>query len=89
MRDGWPPTCSRASTSEVNSWPIGIAGEADLHVGADAADQERRLARVIVAAREIFGDSAAISPSSVSSSRAASESSSEATSSIGCCSFSR
>ena len=20
---GWPPTCSRASTSEVNSWPIG------------------------------------------------------------------
>ena len=26
---GWPPACSRASTSEVNSWPMGMPGEAD------------------------------------------------------------
>jgi hypothetical protein len=24
---GWPPACSSASTSEVNSWPIGTAAK--------------------------------------------------------------
>ena len=62
--DGWPPTCSRASTSEVNSWPIGMPAKVTPHVGAGAADRERRFARIVVIAAhdsEILSDSAAMS----------------------------
>ena len=82
---GWPPTCSSASTSEVNSWPSGMPAKRDRDVGAGAVDRERRAARVVVAvaATVIRSDSAAISSSSSRSSADLGLSSSEATSSIG------
>ena len=43
--DGWPPTCSSASTSEVNSWPSGMPAKRTDDVGADPVDGERRAAR--------------------------------------------
>ena len=83
--DGWPPTCSSASTSEVNSWPSGMPAKRDRDVGADArrwrttggARRRRRGGRMT------WSDSAAISSSSPASSADLAPSSSDATSSIG------
>ncbi len=88
---GWPPTCSSASTSEVNSWPIGmpakripvaLPGSPMLNEGLRSASSRRS----ITATR---GDSSPISFSSAISSCDFAPSSSEATSSIGRVIFSR
>jgi hypothetical protein len=44
---GWPPVHSSASTSEVNSWPSGRTGKAQLRGAAGALQGERGLAGVL------------------------------------------
>jgi len=88
--DGWPPTCSRASTSEVNSWPSGMpAKRTCTSVPTRLIAKEGLRASWPVRLRLTLSDSEAMSSSSPASSCEAALSSREATSSIGCVTFSR
>jgi len=87
---GWPPDCSSASTSEVNSWPIGRPAKRMrcASPGRPMEKEGRRASMPSVRTLTLW-DSAAMSASSSPIWRAVAESSSVATSSIGCWSFSR
>jgi hypothetical protein len=87
---GWPPVCNSASTSEVNSWPIGMPAKR-MRAGSPGRPTEKEGLRASLPSSrtETLGESAAMSASSSRIWRAASLASSEATSSIGAWSFSR
>ncbi len=82
---GWPPACSSASTSDVNSWPIGIAANrTPMSWPARLIENDGRLASVPSCRTRSSGLSIAISSSSSRISPEAARSSSEATMSTGC-----
>ena len=83
---GWPPACSSASTSDVNSWPIGTPAKR-MPMSAPARLTLNEGARTPATSRstsDTLSDSEAMSWSSERISPAASEPSSVATSSTGC-----
>src|SRR3546814_793381 len=83
--DGCPPTCSRASTSEVNTWPIGRPAKrrSMSWPGEVTANEGLRCPSSRCTSTDTLSDSARLSSSSASSSRALSPSSPEATSTTG------
>jgi hypothetical protein len=82
--DGWPPTCSSASTSEVNSWPSGMpANVTPMSVPVRRIRKEGLRGSVPVRDTLTLSDKAAISSSNSASSADFAPSSSDATSSIG------
>ncbi len=87
---GWPPICSSASTSDVNSWPSGIAANRRFD-GSPVRPMVNEGLRSASSRSDtvMSGDSSAISRSNSSISRDLSPLSVEATSSIGLVSFSR
>ena len=57
---GWPPACSSASTSEVNSWPIGMAAKrTPMSAPARLIENEGRRASLAVEAHAILSLSGA------------------------------
>ena len=87
---GWPPACSSASTSEVNSWPIGTAAKrTPMSTPTRVIWNEGRRASWPSKRTLTLSLSGAMSSSSSRISAAAGLSSRLATSSIGCCRRSR
>ena len=82
---GWPPACSSASTSDVNSWPIGMAANVTpMSAPARVIWNDGRRAACPSKRAVSSGDSAATSVISSRISCAAGLSSSDAISSTGC-----